>query len=131
MAGRRPLKAGAHRLLGNHGGARGRAFRRAFDALAEEFDLATKLARLEASRVSAAWANLEASTQALEAARAARETGTGRRPSTRDVERLARRQGLDDSSYAAALTRLETVAKRRSATPSTIAELAAARRAQA
>jgi hypothetical protein len=102
LGGKGPLKAGAIRLLGSHGGVAGRAFRRAYDALAEEFDLSTRLARLEASRVAALWVNLEASTRALEAVRLARENGRGQRPTVRDVERAARRQGLDDSSYSQA-----------------------------
>src|SRR5258707_10698104 len=78
MGGKRRLKAGAVRLLGRHAGAAGRAFRRAFDALAQAFDLSTPLARLEASRVAAAWVNVEVSTRAREAARRARPNGRGR-----------------------------------------------------
>jgi hypothetical protein len=127
MGGKRRLKAGAVRLLGTHDGVSGRAFRRAYDALGQEFDLSRPLARLEASRTAAAWANLEASTRALQAGRKARESGKGRRLGARDLERLARRHGLDDGSYAAAAARLETVAKKRSAQqPSTPAELLAA-----
>jgi len=47
MGGRRRLKAGAVRLLGRFDGAAGRALRRAVAALAQAFDLATPLARLE------------------------------------------------------------------------------------
>jgi len=43
MGGQRRLKAGAVPLLGRHDGAAGRVFRRAFDALAQAFDLATPL----------------------------------------------------------------------------------------
>jgi hypothetical protein len=110
MGGRRPLKAGAVRLLGKHDGASGRAFRRAYDALVTEYGPFTPLGCLEASRVAVAWVNLEAATRALEAARAARERGKGRRPSTRDVERAARRQGLADQSYSQGLDKLRALA---------------------
>jgi hypothetical protein len=80
------------------------------------------LARLEAGRVAVAWTNLEAATESLEAARRARETGKGRRPSPRTIEGLARRQGLADTSYAAALDKLrELVGAQRK--PATIADL--------
>jgi hypothetical protein len=110
MGGRRRLKGGAERLLGDHSGLSGRAFRRVYDALAEEYDLSGRLAQLEASRVALAWVNLEAASMALEAVRRARETGRGRRPSTRDLERASRRQGLADTSYAQALDRLRALA---------------------
>jgi hypothetical protein len=100
MGGRRRLRAGAPRLLGRHDGARGRAYRRAFNALAVEFPLESPLARLEAGRVAVAWCNLEAATEALEAARQSRESGRGRRPSPRAIERLARRQGLANADYS-------------------------------
>ncbi len=112
MGGRRPLKAGAPRLLGRHGGAQGRAYRRSYDAMAAEFDLASPLLRLEAGRVAAAWVNLEATTQALAAARRLRAEGRGRRPSPREIEKLSRRQGLADGSYAQALGQLRTLAAR-------------------
>jgi hypothetical protein len=124
MGGRRRLSAGAPRLLGSHSGARGRAYRRAFNALVAEFDLASALARLEAGRVAVAWVNLEASSESLEAARRAREEGRGRRPSPRTIERLARRQGLADQSYAQALAALrELVGAQRP--PAPIADLVA------
>lgn len=108
MAGRRPLVGGAVRLLGNHSGREGWAFRRCFDALTERFgQFETRLLRLEASRVSAAWVNLEVATKELSAARRRRSKERGRRPGARDVERLARRQGLADGSYQLALNRLE------------------------
>ncbi len=112
MAGRRRLKCGAPRLLGYHGGAPGRAYGRAYKALAAEygpFERGTLLA-LEAGRVAAAWVNLEAATVALTEARRSRVTGKGRRPNERAIERLARRQGLADQSYSQALDRLREMA---------------------
>jgi hypothetical protein len=106
VGGRGRLGGGMPRLLGRHDDARGRAYRRAYTALAAEFDLASALARLEAGRVAVAWVNLEASSESLEAARRAREEGRGRRPSPRTIERLARRQGLANADYSQALSQL-------------------------
>jgi hypothetical protein len=111
MGGRGTLKAGAPRLLGRHDGWQGRAYRRAYDALAAEFGpFGSLLLRLEAGRAAAAWVNVEAATRALAAARHAREVGRGRRPSLHALERLARRQGLADASYAQAKDKLRDLA---------------------
>ena len=118
--GKEPLKGGAERLLGSHAGRPGKVFRRAYDAVEAEYGPFTALGRLEASRVAAAWVNFDAATRALEAARTTRTTGTGRRPSPRDIERLARRQGLADSSYSQALDKLRELVARRK--PLTLAE---------
>lgn len=111
--GRRPLKGGAPRMLGKHHGAQGRAYRRAWDALALElgpFD--RPLLRLEAGRVAAAWVNVEIATATLAEARRRRDAGRGRRPSAQAVERMARRQGLADGSYIAALDKLRDMTAR-------------------
>jgi hypothetical protein len=100
--GRRALKGGATRLLGTHDGAQGRAFTRCWDALAAHFPLDTPLVKLEASRVAAAWVNLEHSTKALADARRVKAPA-------REVEQKARRAGLDDGSYQVALNRLESM----------------------
>jgi len=100
--GLRKLKGGATRLLGKHGGLDGVAFRRCWDAIAARFPLDTPLVKLEASRVCAAWVNVEASTRALAEARR-------RHAPAREVEQRARRQGLDDGSYQVALGRLESM----------------------
>jgi hypothetical protein len=122
VGGRGRLGGGAPRLLGRHDGARGRAYRRAFNALVAEFDVTSPLAKLEAGRTALAWTNLEAATESLEAARRAREEGRGRRPSPRTIERLARRQGLANADYAQALAALrELVGAHRQ--PATIADL--------
>ncbi len=125
MGGRRRLRAGAPRLLGRHAGRDGRAYARFYAAL--EADLgpfASELVRFEAGRVAVAMLNLEATTRALAAARRARESGKGRRPSTRDVERLARRQGLADQSYAQALDKLRALVARTPTAPDLDAYLA-------
>ncbi len=113
MGGRRRLKANAPRLLGHHDGRDGRVYRRAYDALEAEFGpFSSQLQRNEAGRVAAAWLNLELSTQALAEARRVRERGRGRRPSAQAIERLARRQGLADQSYAQAVVHLRELAQR-------------------
>jgi hypothetical protein len=93
-------------MLGHHGGADGKAFRRCFDALTEQYGPLTALARLEASRAAAAWVRLMAATRALEAARRARPRRTKDRLTPREMERLSRRVGLEDGSYAQAVARL-------------------------
>ncbi len=113
MGGRRPLKGGAPRLLGRHDGLEGWAYRRAFDAMAEEFTLSTPLLQFEAGRVAALRVQLEAATRALMAAQRARRIGRGRRPNVQQLERLARRQGLADGSYSQALDKLRELAGRR------------------
>lgn len=113
MGGRRRLKGDAPRLLGRHDGPAGRAYRRAYDALAQEFGpFPSPLLRFEAGRVAVAMLNLEYASTALAAARRLRERGKGRRPSPREIERLSRRQGLADASYSAALARLRELAGR-------------------
>jgi hypothetical protein len=100
-------------MLGKHHGAQGRAYRRAWDALALElgpFD--RPLLRLEAGRVAAAWVNVEIATATLAEARRRRDAGRGRRPSAQAVERMARRQGLADGSYIAALDKLRDMTAR-------------------
>lgn len=129
MGGRRSLKAGAPRLLGLHDGRDGRAFRRAYAALEVALGpFPPGLLRLEAGRVAVAWANLEAATRALAAARRARERGKGRRPSVRELERLARRQGLADQTYSQALDKLRELAIGQTRQPRSGAELLALRR---
>ena len=113
MSGRRPLKGGAVRLLGTHAGVEGAIFRRIYDALAADLGPLSPLGALEASRVAANWVQLQAATRALAAARRKRVEGRGRRPNVRAIERLARRQGLADASYAASLARLLALAAHR------------------
>jgi hypothetical protein len=113
MGGPRRLQANAPRLLGHHGGHGGRVYRREWLALQAAHDLSQQLVRLLAGRVCVTAVNLDASTRALVTARRARERESGRRPSVRDVERLARRQGIDTDAYAAALARLQAIAPTR------------------
>ena len=110
------LVGGAPRLLGRHDGREGAAYHRAYVALQADLGPFSPLSRLEAGRVAVAWVQLEATTRALVDAQRLRRLGRGRRPSAAAVERLARRQGLADNSYAQALERLRqlTSTKRRS-----------------
>jgi hypothetical protein len=100
------------RLLGRHDGAAGHVYRREWAALREAYDLNPPLARLLAGRVCVAAVNLSASTAALVDARRALARESGRRPSGRDLERLARRQGLAEGSYHQALDRLRALVER-------------------
>jgi hypothetical protein len=102
-------------------------FRRAYADLAGEFDLSSSFLRFEAGRVAALRVQLEASTRALVDAQRARRIGRGRRPNADKIERLSRRQGLADGSYAQALARLEQLAPR-AHKPASIADLAAAKK---
>jgi hypothetical protein len=129
MGGRRPLKGGAPRVLGKHAGLEGRAYRRAYSALEAEYGPFSALGRLEAGRVAALHVQLQAATAALMQAQRARRLGKGRRPNAQAVEKLARRQGLADTSYAAALTALrEMVGTHR--TPASIADLVTRQRSR-
>jgi hypothetical protein len=106
MSGRRRLKAGAPRLLGKHDGAHGRWYHQCWVALLAEYGPLDGLRRLEAGRVALAWVLLRAATEALEGLRRRVVTGRGRRPGHRELERLARRQGLADATYGQALDKL-------------------------
>jgi membrane-bound lytic murein transglycosylase B len=124
MSHRSPLKGGAPRLLGHHGGAMGKAYRRVYDALESEFGPFTVLQRLEAGRVAVCYVQLEAATNALVDAQRQRRHGKGRRPNLEQIERLARRQGLADGSYSQALDKLkELTAANRKRQPASGREL--------
>src|SRR5262249_45370951 len=125
----RRLPGGLPRLLANHNTLEGRQLRRAYHALESECGPFTSdTLRFQAGRVALLEVNLTASSRALDAARRARATGKGRRPSERRIERLARRVGLDDGSYQAALDKLrELSAARRK--PVSLAEELARRKA--
>jgi hypothetical protein len=112
MAHRHRLKGGLPRALGRHDGAQGRAYRRFYAALAQEFGpfASESFLALAAGRVARLWLELDAAALALAEARRARQTGKGRRPSETRVERLANRHRVADSAYAAALTELRELA---------------------
>ncbi len=124
MGGRRRLRAVPQRVFPDHRGPDGVALRRFYAALAADLPLDTPLLRLEASRVSTLGVLALNATRALTAAQQARATGKGRRPSPREIERLARRQGLADTSYSQALAALRELATTtRARVPASPAEL--------
>jgi hypothetical protein len=96
-------------MLGRHDGAEGAVYRRAWHAVTGEYGQPARnsLLALEMGRVALAYANLIAATEALSAARRMRATGKGRRPAPRAIERLSRRCGLADRTYAEARGKLE------------------------
>jgi hypothetical protein len=119
MGNRRSLSGGLPRLLAEHRSPEGAQYRRAYQALeAEHGPFRTATLRFAAGRVALLEVSLTASSRALDAARRQRTSGKGRRPSERQLERLARRVGLDDGSYQAALDRLREMAGQQKKTPS-------------
>ena len=113
MPGRSPLKGRAPRLLDHHGGMEGRAYRKAYDGLEAMFGpFRHDFIRFEAGCTAVARLQLERSTRELVMAQRKRRVGRGRKPNERQIERLARRQGLADGTYAAAVKRLEELMQR-------------------
>lgn len=91
-----------------------------FDAAWSEADLGpvtSALVRFEAGRCAVTMLNLEATTQALAVARRAQERAAGRRPGARAIERLQRRQALQDQSCSQALAALRELAGERRREP--------------
>jgi len=113
MASRTVLANGAPRLLGNHRGAMGRRYFRAYVALEERYGpFEDQVARMEAGRAAHAWVELEASTVQLAEARRKLNTAQGRHGSgwnAQAIQRLSKRAGLNDATYSAALVRLEAM----------------------
>ena len=108
MGGRSTLKDRKPRLLDRHNGTEGRLYGRIYAELEAAFGpFSSAYVRFEAGRVAISRMQLEHATRELTRVQRARRTGKGRRPNDRQVERLARRQGLADGSYAAAVKRLE------------------------
>ncbi len=114
MGGKAPLKAYAPRLLGNHEGKPGRAYRRYFDALAREFGpFESDIMRYEAGRAAVAMMNLDAATKVLADARRRRESSRGRKPSMREISALSRRQALQDRTCDERIDRLRELTKKK------------------
>ena len=126
MAGRRLLKNGAPRLLDNHAGREGRDYYRAYTALEQMFGpFLNEFIRNEAGRCALAWVQLQRASRELVAMQRKRRTGRGRKPNERQIERMARRQGLSDGSYQSAVRRWEELVARqpRSSSNDVLAEL--------
>lgn len=123
MGGRRRLPAGKPRLLSRHDGWRGVAYCRAYAELVEALgEPASGLLRFEYGRVALARVNLLEASRALDAARWARERGKGQKPSAVRLERLQRRQALQDGSYSQALAHLRDLVGRNGHGPLNVAE---------
>jgi hypothetical protein len=114
MAGKRTLQDGAPRLLGNHNTLAGKRFRRCYSALVERYGpFSDQVLRMEAARCAAAWTEYQASTVQLAEARAklsAARVRHGQGWNAQAIQRLSKRVGLNDATYAAALRRLEELA---------------------
>jgi hypothetical protein len=109
--GRTPLTRGKPRLLGRHDGWQGQEYARAYAAAEDDLGpFTSRLLRMEAGRMAAAWVRLVAAQRALAASRRERERGKGRRPGGREIERLSRRAGLEDASYSQAGDKLRELA---------------------
>ena len=108
----RALRSGAPRLLGFHGGTRGRWYAGHFQALSHRLGPFKESAVREyAGAVAVAWVGWREATEALTEAQRLRRDGKGRRPSTAQLARLQRRQGLQWQTYDQALRRLEELAR--------------------
>jgi hypothetical protein len=118
MASRKLLANGAPRLLGNHNTVAGRRFLRAYQALEERYGpFPDQLTRMEAGRAAHAWQELEASTEQLAEARRKLSEARGRYSpawNPQAIQRLSKRVGLNDATYAAAVRLEEMTAKQRS-----------------
>src|SRR5262245_21312264 len=116
MGGLRRPRTVPERVYADHRTAEAVAHRRLYAVLVSEFPLTTALLRYEASRVATLGVLATKATRALCDAQRARANGRGRRPSPREIERLARRQGLADASYSQALDKLRGLAAHRTPT---------------
>ncbi len=113
MGSRATLNDGVPKLLGNHGGWEGRAFRRAYESLLAEYGpFGSQFLRFEAARVAVCSLQFERATRELTTAQRKRRCAKGRRPNLQQLERLARRQGLADSSYGTALSKFQELVAR-------------------
>jgi hypothetical protein len=116
MGGRRRLRGGFRVWLPDHRKADGVAYRRCLRAGLElaggEGLGGSELVRLEIERFARASLLLDQAQQHWAALLHQRQTGKGRRPSERRVERAARRVGLQEIAVKEATARLEQLAAR-------------------
>jgi hypothetical protein len=108
MGGRRRVAGGFTPWLPDDRGPDGRAFRRHVGAALEVVGPLNgpERVRVEVWRYAIAGDAFEVAARAWRAVVAQRERGKGRRPSTRQVERAARRLGLAEQTLAAARARV-------------------------
>lgn len=112
MGGRSRLASGFRPWLADHRRADGWQFRRYLRAAEEivgPLNGSVRL-RVEVERYAVAGVTYQQAARAWAEAVAQRETGRGRRPSSRQVERAARRLGLADITLKDATARLEELA---------------------
>src|SRR6476619_1896089 len=99
----RKLVSGAPRVLPNHTTPAGRCYLDAYKALEQRYGpFVDEVARMEASRTAFAWVELQASQLELVQAREKLATAKGRHSTAwnaRAVQRLSKRQGLNDATY--------------------------------
>jgi len=109
----RKLVSGAPRVLPNHTTPAGRCYLDAYKALEQRYGpFVDEVARMEASRTAFAWVELQASQLELVQAREKLATAKGRHSTAwnaRAVQRLSKRQGLNDATYVSATRRLEQI----------------------
>jgi len=119
MGGERRETADRVRMIGNADAADRREFTRQLRALEAEYGRPAphSLLRLATMRAATRWVTLVAASRALADARRARSEGKGRRPSQREINALARRAGLEDSSYAQAVDAVRELAARHAPPP--------------
>ncbi len=108
MGGRRRLKGGYGVWLENHRSPEGVLYRRYLRAGEEAVGgiNGSALLRFEVERYARAGVLYDAATRHWADLLRLRQTGTGRRPSAREVERAARRAGLADQTLKEALDKL-------------------------
>jgi len=105
--GKRYLKGDLVRMLPDHRTLQARAYRAHVALLAEQYTLDSAFKRDAAASVALARVLRDAAVKVLIEAQGQRAAGRGRKPSAREVERLAKRQGLQAGDYERALDRLE------------------------
>lgn len=113
--GRRRLRGGFSVWLPDHRATDGVLFRRYLKAGAELLGGldGSELHRVEVRHYAIAGVVYERAARVWGEAAERRENGLGRRPSSRDVERAARRLGLAEQTFTAAAQRLEALAGER------------------
>ena len=101
----RRLRSGAPRLLGHHGGRKGKWYAEHYQDLGHRFGPFDSMLRNYAGSVAALWVAWREATEAVVQGQRLRQKGKGRRPSAAQIERMKRRQGLAWLSYDRSLER--------------------------
>jgi hypothetical protein len=123
MSGKRRLVGGLERLLADHRSPLGRELYREHRALIVSLAIeGDALLQREAGRVALLGVRSRESGRAWAQIVEQRRVGRGRRPSTRALERAARRAALDDATYQSALDKLRDLVKGAGRRTPTIAE---------